>query len=154
MEQKNKHLLILIGIGVAVVMFLVIAFSQKPEPQPGPTPPSGAGASANNLPKDLRVVSGRIADISGSSMTIEWSVPQKRDLIEVKIFPKHITWRDSTTFSRVRADAPTAKPETIKPADLKVGQTVVVSTLETIQDHFELTALSIQVQVPPTPKQP
>lgn len=150
MDQNRKHLLILLGIGVAVAIFLVIAFSQKltTRPQPGLQP--AGGSATNNLPKNLQVVSGRITDISGSSMTIEWSVPQKLDLSEVKIFPKHITWGDRTTFEQVRLDAPSAKPETIKPVDLKVGQTVVVSTLETIQDHFELTASSIQVQVPPT----
>ncbi|MBI2623896.1 hypothetical protein HYW67_00160 [Candidatus Parcubacteria bacterium] len=154
MDQNKKHLFILLGLGVAVVIFIVIAFYQKPTPgpQPGPTPPPDNGAPANDLPKDLRVVSGKITNIAGSSMTIEWTVPQKLDFSEIKVFPKHITWTNSTTFSRVRADAPGAKPEVIKSSDLKIGQTVVVSTLETVQDHFELTALSIQVQVPPTPK--
>lgn len=154
-DNRQRHLIILIGVGIAAIAafgWLIPKLLTVPLFGPLPTPGS-SGAPANNLPDDLRVLSGNITDISGSGMTIEWSVPQKFDFSEVKTLLKHITWRDSTTFSRVRADVPSAKPETIKPADLKVGQTVVVSTRETIQDHFELTALSIQVQVPPAPKQ-
>lgn len=149
-DQRQQQLLILIGVGiVAIVAFgwLIPKLVPVPFPESVSTPGPG-GASANTLPADLRVLSGNITNLSANSMTIAWSVPQKLDGSEVTTFSKHITWRGSTTFEQVRVDAPSAKPKTITPADLRVGQTVVVSTLETIQDHFELTALSIRVMVP------
>lgn len=149
MDQNNKHLLILVGIGVAAIVLAIALFSQKPTPQPGPTPPSGGGTPANNLPKDLRVVSGGITDISASSMTIEWSVPQKFNSSEVKMFPKHITWTRGTVFDAV-APGPAATPKTLAASDLKVGQLVTVTAAETAQDHFELRALHVRVELPPT----
>ncbi|MBI4385503.1 hypothetical protein HY573_01595 [Candidatus Parcubacteria bacterium] len=149
-QSKQRHLFILIGIGaLAIVVFGVIISSllQLPPQATPPAPGAGAAANANILPPDLKVFSGRVTEKSESGMIVEWSVPKTTDLRTFQILIKHVHWSDKTLFDRLRPGV--SDREAIASGELKVGDTVQVSTVETVQDHYELTAVQVRILLPP-----
>ncbi|MBI4385417.1 hypothetical protein HY573_01140 [Candidatus Parcubacteria bacterium] len=152
MDQLNqRHLRILVGIGV-VVIFVFFALTQVllPRVVVPPALPNRPAGTANFLPQDLRVISGLVVEKIDQGMTVEWSVPQSAvNPGAMRKETKHITWTAQTVFDRVRLGAGVAAPQAARAADIRQGDSVQVFAAETVQAHYELTAVQVRVLLPP-----
>lgn len=147
-ETTNyRHILALAAVGLLAVLlvwwfgFRVKEVNNNP---PAPVP----AVVKNELPADLRVFSGKVANRTASALMVEWVVPAKTDLSGAKTFLKQVAWTAATVFDRARIGS-AAVPEKITADGIKAGDNVVVTTVEPVESRNDLTAASIQVVLPP-----
>lgn len=149
-QTEPRKLLIVTGVGViiaaAVWWFGFYDQALPPQTQPTPTP-----AAPIVLSPDLKTFSGKITEKTASAITVEWVVYEKNDLKDSKTHLKKVFWDNSTVFVLSRLGPTSVIPRKAKSSDLKVGQTVVVTTTTPVQSSNELTASEIRIIIPPTP---
>ncbi|MBI3304855.1 hypothetical protein HYZ80_00830 [Candidatus Parcubacteria bacterium] len=154
--DSQQRLQVLVGLGaVAIIIFFVSVQQLLPTVEPPPALPVRSSGAPTPLPDDLRVISGLVAEKNDQSMTVEWSIPQSTtNLGAMRKETKHITWIAQTVFDRVRLGAGAAAPQAARAADIREGDTVQVFAAETVQDHYELTAIQVRILLPPASPQP
>lgn len=151
MQITDRSVSALVILGLLVLGAFILFIGRTPTPSYAPSPPAATATRRNVLPADLSVFSGRVIDRSETSITVEWSKPTTVDASDIQKMTKHITWTGQTLFEREPFGAPSAGRAKIQPAEIAVGDAVQISTVETVQDHYELTAWQVRVMVPARP---
>ena len=149
MEETTSYrdLLALAAVGVLAVL-LVWWFGFRSREVYNIPPAPVPVVVKNELPADLRVFSGRVANRTATALMVEWVVPARTDLSGAKTFLKQVAWTATTVFGQSRIGS-AAAPEKIAAGDVKAGDNVVVTAVELVESRNDLTAASIQVVLPP-----
>lgn len=155
MEERKSHFdiiaLVVVGL-LAIFLAWWFGFRDSGGPVVQPAPPKGPVAVDIVLPKDLRVLSGRVAEKLTASIAVEWSVPRKTDLKDIDKYVKRVSWDDSTVFEKIQTGGANPVAEKIKSSEIKVGSAVLVTTASPVQSSDDLLAERIQVLLPPKVK--
>lgn len=152
MEERKSHFdIIALAVVGLLAVFLAWWFGFRNNGRgpagsgPFPTPNPKPAVVDVILPQDLRVLSGKVTEKTASLIMVEWLVPKKTDLKDVEKFSKRVSWNDRTIFERVLIGSPGAIPEKIKSSDVRVGQSVMITTTAPVQSGDSLEAFRVQV---------
>ncbi len=150
--QKNYRLsiigLVLLILAAAVLVWWLGLRGKGGGPTgsaPPPTPNPKPAVVDVVLSNDLRVLSGKVTGKTASLLVVEWWVPKRTDLEDIQKFSKKVSWSDKTVFERVLIGSPGAIPEKIKSSDVRVGQSVMITTVAPVQSGDSLEAFKVQV---------
>lgn len=148
MEETTSHrdIIALAAVGALAVLLVWWFGFRSDEVYNTPLAPA---VVRNSLPADLRVFSGKVTDRSGSAIKVEWVVPGKTDLSEIRTVIKNVSWSENTVFELTRVGESNPGSQKAKPADLKAGQAVLIVATTPVQAGDNLTAEKIQIILPP-----